>query len=102
MGGVRVGKLWCLAIGSLEPFTDSGIDVTGVPADEQPTTEFAAFVLAHERTLRQSLSAALGLEPAREATAEALAYGWEHWDRVGAMDNPAGYSYRVGLHWGTR
>ena len=51
VGGVRVGKLWCLTIGSLEPFTDSGIDVTGVPADEQPTTEFAAFVLAHERTL---------------------------------------------------
>src|SRR5690606_6552634 len=31
-----------------------------------------------------------------EATAEALAYGWEHRDRVLAMENPAGYLYRVG------
>jgi RNA polymerase sigma-70 factor (ECF subfamily) len=78
------------------------IDVTGVPADEDTTTEFAAFVSASERILKQSLSAALGFEPAREATAVALAYGWEHWDRVGAMDNPAGYLYRVGLHWGRK
>ena len=30
-----------------------------------------------------------------EATAEALAYGWENWDRLRHMDNPAGYLYRV-------
>ena len=32
----------------------------------------------------------------REAAAEALAYGWQHWDRVGAMSNPSGYLFRVG------
>lgn len=32
----------------------------------------------------------------REAAAEAFAYGWEHWNRIGPMDNPTGYIYRVG------
>ncbi|MFT3855390.1 MAG: sigma-70 family RNA polymerase sigma factor [Ilumatobacteraceae bacterium] len=32
----------------------------------------------------------------RSAPAEALAYGWEHWERVGPMENPVGYLYRVG------
>jgi RNA polymerase sigma-70 factor (ECF subfamily) len=27
---------------------------------------------------------------------EALAYAWEHWDAVQAMDNPVGYLFRVG------
>ncbi|HUF14259.1 MAG TPA: sigma-70 family RNA polymerase sigma factor [Acidimicrobiia bacterium] len=38
----------------------------------------------------------------REATAEAFAYAWEHWDRVAGMDNPAGYTYRVGQRVGQR
>lgn len=46
--------------------------------------------------LRAGLVAAYGPEVGAEATAEALAYGWEHWSRVGAMENPAGYLYRVG------
>jgi RNA polymerase sigma factor (sigma-70 family) len=40
--------------------------------------------------------AKLGWERGREATAEALAYAWEHWARVATMANPAGYLYRVG------
>lgn len=31
-----------------------------------------------------------------DAAAEAMAYGWENWDRLEAMGNPAGYMYRVG------
>jgi RNA polymerase sigma-70 factor (ECF subfamily) len=27
---------------------------------------------------------------------DALAYAWEHWDRVSGMDNPVGYLFRVG------
>lgn len=68
--------------------------------DETETTDFSGFVTAKERGLRQSLTAALGPEMGREAAAEALAYGWEHWDRVGTMENSAGYLYRVGLNWG--
>ena len=31
-----------------------------------------------------------------DAVAEALAYGWEHWDDVSSMINPVGYLFRVG------
>lgn len=70
--------------------------------DETKTTDFASFVSASERDLRQSLMAALGPEVGREAAAEALAYGWENWNRVEGLDNPAGYLYRVGLNWGKK
>ena len=45
---------------------------------------------------------ALGSQMGHEATAEALAYGWEHWDQVSAMANPAGYLYKVGRDMGRR
>jgi DNA-directed RNA polymerase specialized sigma24 family protein len=32
-----------------------------------------------------------------EATAVALEYAWEHWDRMTEVANPAGYLYRLGL-----
>ncbi|MDQ6854995.1 MAG: sigma-70 family RNA polymerase sigma factor [Actinomycetota bacterium] len=57
---------------------------------------FSAFVAAVEPRLRRALSALCGVEEARDATAEALAYAWQHWDRVSGMENPAGYLYRVG------
>jgi DNA-directed RNA polymerase specialized sigma24 family protein len=57
---------------------------------------FAAFVRDAEPRLRIALAAALGQQRGAEAAAEALAYGWEHWDRVETMDNPCGYLYRVG------
>lgn len=46
--------------------------------------------------LRQALIARQGPEVGPEAAAEALRYGWENWDRIQSMDNPAGYLYRVG------
>ncbi len=54
------------------------------------------FVLGNERRLRHALSATLGLETGREAAAEALAYGWEHWERIREMENSIGYLYVVG------
>ncbi len=63
---------------------------------------FAGFVQERGPGLKHALMAALGTEMGMEAAAEALAYGWEHWDRVSVMDNPAGYLYRVGNNWGTR
>jgi RNA polymerase sigma-70 factor (ECF subfamily) len=56
---------------------------------------FHDFVIEVEPRLHAALIPSLGLEHAREATAEALAWAWEHWDRVAGMDNPAGYLYRV-------
>ena len=63
---------------------------------------FESFVCTTEPRLREGLSAALGTDVGREATAEALAYVWEHWDRVSAMENPAGYLYLVGRRRGRR
>ena len=57
---------------------------------------FEAFVAAHERRLRQALTAAFGIDRGREAAADAFAYAWEHWDRIAGMANPAGYLYVVG------
>lgn len=57
--------------------------------------EFEAFVTETEPRLRRALVAAYGSEDGRDAAAEALAYGWEHWDRVRAMSNAAGYLFRV-------
>ena len=57
---------------------------------------FRVFVTETEPRLRCALTAAYGYERGREATAEALAYAWEHWDRVEGLSNPAGYLYRVG------
>lgn len=57
---------------------------------------FEAFVAHFEKPLRIALVAVFGQDDGRDAAAAALAYAWEHWDRVSRMDNPAGYLYRVG------
>ncbi|MEX1208949.1 MAG: sigma-70 region 4 domain-containing protein [Acidimicrobiia bacterium] len=57
---------------------------------------FVAFVRAVESGLRAALVARHGAERGWEATNDALTYGWQHWDRVRQMENPAGYLYRVG------
>ena len=54
------------------------------------------FVPTARAALEQALVARFGLHDGMEAAAEAVAYGCEHWDRVGAMGNPVGYLYRVG------
>lgn len=57
---------------------------------------YAAFHVRAEPRLRRALIAKYGGELGREGAAEALAYGWENWDRIRTMDNPVGYLYRVG------
>ena len=64
--------------------------------DQTKVEAFASFVAEVEPRLRHALIAIAGVDGARDATADALAYAWEHWDRVSIMDNPAGYLYRVG------
>lgn len=60
---------------------------------------FTEFVVVAEPKLRRALCAAFGRELGLDAAAEALAYGWEHWDRVKVMANPAGYLWGVGRNW---
>jgi DNA-directed RNA polymerase specialized sigma24 family protein len=55
--------------------------------------EFAAS--SHPR-LARAFVAVRGLDGAQDAAAEALAYAYEHWERVRVMGNPVGYLYRVG------
>lgn len=56
---------------------------------------FTEFVEQIEPKLHHALIPSVGIEAARESTADALAYAWEHWDRIGSMENPAGYLYRI-------
>jgi RNA polymerase sigma-70 factor (ECF subfamily) len=58
--------------------------------------EFDKFFERVEPKLRTALIAVFGQETGRDAAAAALAYGWEHWDRISSMGNPVGYLYRVG------
>lgn len=58
--------------------------------------EFRVFFDGVESKLSYALTAAYGVEVGAEASAEAIAYAWEHWSKVRHMDNPAGYLYRVG------
>jgi RNA polymerase sigma factor (sigma-70 family) len=59
------------------------------------TADFSAFVESAQPRLRLALGSAFGFELAEEATAEALAFAWEHWERVASMDNPVGYVFGV-------
>lgn len=71
-------------------------------SDETKTDLFAEFVADYELRLREALMASFGPAVGRDAAAEALAYGWEHWDRLVDMANPVGYLYRVGQTCGIR
>jgi len=63
---------------------------------------FAEFFSEVEHKLRGAFTAAFGVDIGREVCSEALAYGWEHWDRLKGMENPAGYLYRVGVGLGRK
>jgi DNA-directed RNA polymerase specialized sigma24 family protein len=58
--------------------------------------EFRRFVCKVEPRLRRALVAAYGPERGREATAEALAWAFEHRNRLDSLQYPAAFLYRVG------
>lgn len=64
--------------------------------DQTAADSYAAWVEISEPGLARALIAGFGSEVGREAAAEALVYGWQHWDRLEGMENPAGYLFRVG------
>jgi DNA-directed RNA polymerase specialized sigma24 family protein len=64
--------------------------------DRAETRDFAEFFAEAEPRLRVALVSSLGLELGQEASAEALAFAWENWERVLATRNPIGYLYGVG------
>jgi len=58
--------------------------------------DFPAFFGEAEPRLRRALVSRYGHEAGREATAAALAWGFEHWSELRTMTNPTGYLFRVG------
>ena len=58
--------------------------------------EFEEFVAEVEPRLRRALIATYGTDRGREATAEALGWAWEHWTRLGKVENKVAYLFRVG------
>lgn len=49
--------------------------------------EFDAFTRREGQRLGRVLTAHFGTEVGGEVTADALAYAWQHWDRVRVMEN---------------
>ncbi len=43
---------------------------------------FRGFVAESEPGLRQALSATLGTQAGSDATADAIGYAWENWERI--------------------
>ena len=82
-----------LSLGVAVAHVESEVEAVGA---EDDGSAFAALVAEVEPRLRRALVAAYGPEAGREATADALAWAWEHFDRVAAMERPAGYLWRVG------
>jgi DNA-directed RNA polymerase specialized sigma24 family protein len=68
-----------------------GEGVTGDAGDR-----FAVLCADVEPRLRRALVAVHGPDVGSDAAAEAMAWAWEHLDRMGTMTNPAGYLWRVG------
>jgi DNA-directed RNA polymerase specialized sigma24 family protein len=64
--------------------------------DRIAVDSFTEFVRGVEPKLRVALCLAFGREAGLDAASYALAYGWEHWDRVSRLANPAGYLWGVG------
>lgn len=70
--------------------------LSAVPLGPASRDGFEEFVRETEPRLRRALVAAYGSEAGRDAAAEALAYAWEHWERLQDVKNLPGYLYRVG------
>lgn len=80
------------SLNGLEDVTPSGVSAI----DTSANADFATFFAATEAPLRRALMAAYGFELGREATAEALAWAWEHRANLADIQNPLGYLFRVG------
>ena len=63
---------------------------------------FERFFEETEPAIRGAVAARFGAELGRDSAAEAFAVAWRTWDRVAAMENPAGYVYRIAERWALR
>ena len=75
---------------------------TMAPQGSSDAEQFTAFVMNAQPRLLRALVARFGPDDAQDAMAVGFSYAWEHWTRVSAMENPAGYVYRVATTRGRR
>ena len=87
--------------GRLAPTGDLvDLDEPVVLAPAAAEASFTAFHAASRDRLARALGVTLGDEHlGAEAADEAMARAFQRWGRVGHYDNPAGWTYRVGLNW---
>lgn len=73
-------------------------DVMAIDADglDARTGRYDQVVTPLVSRLRRALVARFGVDVGCDAAADALAWAWEHLDRVESVANPAGYLFRVG------
>jgi DNA-directed RNA polymerase specialized sigma24 family protein len=66
--------------------------------DEQRALEetFEDFFVQAEPRLRAAFTSLYGSDMGREATAEAMAWAYEHWNRLRTIEHRVAYLYRVG------
>ncbi len=85
------------------PTTSAATNATtanAAPATRLRTDDFDEFCVAVQPSLARALALTLNdAELGRDAAAEGLTRAWARWSSVSAMDNPAGWVYRVGLNW---
>jgi DNA-directed RNA polymerase specialized sigma24 family protein len=86
----------CHTIGAVLSLVQYEIGRSAVIPEQTIVDAFDTFVAGCEGRLRAALTATLGVEVGPDAAADALAHGWQNWDRVRSMDNPVGYLYKVG------
>jgi DNA-directed RNA polymerase specialized sigma24 family protein len=75
---------------------DVGKSSTDAVTGGDDAAAFAEFAERRGPDLRRVLVARYGVEIGVEAAADALAYAWERWAKVAAMESPMGYLVRVG------
>ncbi len=73
-----------------------------MPSQYQATETFTRFMEEVEPRVRLALVSSFGPRLGSDATLDAFEYAWEHWDRVQASTNPAGYVYKTGAHCAAR
>ena len=70
--------------------------------NESVVDSFTEWARCVEPRLRHALTASFGSQAGKDATADALAHAWEHWDVVSVTVNRLGYVYGVGRNMARR
>ena len=64
-------------------------------AVDESAQQFAEFVRLDGLRLRRIMTARYGVEAGGDIHAESMAWAWQNWAKLQAMENPVGYLYRV-------